>query len=248
MEKRQYEELRRQQDTYWWFRGKRDIVLDYAFGDDKPNEKLNVLDIGCGMGLMLRDLQKYGEVYGMDMEEEAVDYCRQTYYSSEDEDHIRQGSLPDDISFEDGFFDYIFALDVLEHVEDDVAGMRALHQRLKDGGHLVITVPAHMSLWSYNDELNHHFRRYEKDELTDRLVKAGFTIEKCSYYNFNLYPTVRLIRGFKNLFDMHSSDIQEEAHDSLVNRMLYRIFVSEKKWLRKHTYPTGVSLIAVVRK
>jgi len=81
MEKIMYEELRQQQNKHWWFRGKREIVIDYAkhqagFKQDQQNK---ILDVGCGMGLLLNELINYGEVYGMDVEPEAVDYCRSVF-------------------------------------------------------------------------------------------------------------------------------------------------------------------------
>ena len=73
-----YDELREQQNKHWWFRGKREIVIDYAkhqaaFKKDSSNK---ILDVGCGMGFLLTELKNYGEVFGMDVEPEAVEYCR----------------------------------------------------------------------------------------------------------------------------------------------------------------------------
>lgn len=62
------------------------------------------------------------------------------------------------IPFQDKIFDYIFALDILEHVKDDAEALQTHFNLLKANGKLILTVPALMSMWSYNDELNQHYR------------------------------------------------------------------------------------------
>jgi len=83
MEKFAYRDLIFQQNKHWWFRGKREIIIDYAehqaaFKKDPQNK---TLDVGCGMGFLLSELVHYGEVYGMDVEPEAVNYCRSVFDS-----------------------------------------------------------------------------------------------------------------------------------------------------------------------
>lgn len=251
MELQQYTELEQEQNIHWWFRGKRNIVIDLAYQNHRPNKNDKILDIGCGMGLMLNELQKYGDVYGMDMEQQAVTYCQNTYFKKSPSDanaHIKIGFLPFDVPFEKSFFDNIFALDVIEHIEDDMDALNTIHDLLKSNGRLIATVPAHMSLWSYNDELNHHCRRYERKDLMAVVQKAGFHIQKCSYYNSLLYPAVWLIRKIKNMLHIQSSDIKEKANASFINEVLYLLFKSEKYWLRQHHFPTGVSLILLAEK
>lgn len=78
MEKSQYDELKAQQNIHWWFTGKREIVIDFAevHAGLTPKANCNILDVGCGMGLMLDSLAHYGNVYGVDTEEDAVEYCK----------------------------------------------------------------------------------------------------------------------------------------------------------------------------
>ena len=92
MEKYAYEELREQQNKHWWFRGRREIVIDYAknqaaFKKDSQNK---ILDVGCGMGFLLSELQNYGEVFGMDVEPEAVEYCRSVFDTKGGGKHLRR--------------------------------------------------------------------------------------------------------------------------------------------------------------
>jgi SAM-dependent methyltransferase len=250
MEKRQYDELKAQQNIHWWFTGKREIVIDVAktyLGFEKGNDK-KILDVGCGMGLMLDALQEYGTVYGLDMEEEAVEYCNQVLAEQGKAPNVVIGSLPDHVPFQEGMFDYIFALDIIEHVKNDTAALNKLYSLLKEDGKLLITVPALMSMWSYNDELNHHYRRYEKDELLEKLNGSGLKVIKFSFYNSYLYPFAWTVRKIKRLLSIKSSDVADETKNGLTNRLLHKIFVSEKKHLRKGDFRNGVSLIAACSK
>ena len=80
--------------------------------------------------------------------------------------------------FERNAYDLIALLDVLEHVPDDLASLRAIHRRLKPGGALLLTVPANPWMWSAHDAAHHHFRRYTKKQL-ERAVPAQ-AASKCS--------------------------------------------------------------------
>lgn len=246
MEKCQYDELKRVQRTHWWFKGKEYIAMEmYKHFCKKENAR--IFDVGCGMGLTIADLAHEGEVFGMDMEAEAVEYCRENFSPEYGLTHVKQGYLPNNVPFE-GQFDTVVALDVLEHIEDDVGAMIKIHDILKDGGKFLVTVPALMSMWSGNDELNHHFRRYEKKELIEKIQKAGFRIIKCSFYNSRLFIPAYIVRKVKNMLGIKSSDVSENVRDSLMNRILTRIFMSESKTLRMGEFKIGVSLILIAEK
>ncbi len=77
--------------------------------------------------------------------------------------------------------DYIYSLNVLEHIEDDLGALRALQSRLKPGGRLMLYVPAFQSLYSSMDRLVGHFRRYRRHQLLALLERAGFEIDRVSY-------------------------------------------------------------------
>lgn len=242
MEQIQYEELKEQQNTFWWFAGKREIVTDFAvfFAGLKKGTNIRILDVGCGMGLMLERLSHFGTVFGMDTEESAVKYCTDMCNEQGIKANISKGALPDEIPFDANSFDYVFALDVLEHVDNDCRALSILHSLLKKEGKLILTVPADMSLWSYNDELNHHFRRYDKQELIEKVMQAGFHIINCSYYNSILYPAIWAVRQIKNAFHIYSSDVKTI---SCFNGILKTLFISEKYRLRNKGFKHGVSLI-----
>ena len=75
---------------------------------------------------------------------------------------VGDAPLPALPGIERGAYDMIAVLDVVEHIEDDVAALTAMGECLKPGGKILIAVPAHQWMWSAHDVVNHHHRRYSK--------------------------------------------------------------------------------------
>lgn len=85
-----------------------------------------------------------------------------------------------------GRFDVVCAFEVLEHIEDDRAAVELWRSWLRPGGHLLMSVPAHMKLWTARDEWAGHVRRYEREELKDVLQQGGFDCSRFECYGFPL--------------------------------------------------------------
>lgn len=82
-----------------------------------------------------------------------------------------------------GFFSTIFAINVLEHIKDDEAALKNIHNLLKQKGKLVLLVPAKQFAYSKLDRELGHFRRYEKKELIDKLTNTGYKVEEIYFFN-----------------------------------------------------------------
>lgn len=89
-----------------------------------------------------------------------------------------------DLSEVEGQFDYIFTLNVLEHIEDDEAITKQLFEKLRPGGVLFAFVPAFEMIWTSLDDLVGHHRRYTIDSLRHICLTAGFKIEDIRYADF----------------------------------------------------------------
>jgi SAM-dependent methyltransferase len=230
------------QKQHWWFITRKTIVLDTINRHVKQTDNIKILDIGCGSGVMLNALEKIGQTFGMDMADEAIAFSQEIFSGQ-----VEKGLLPDHVPYAENFFDVITALDVIEHVEEDVESLVTLHSRLVAGGKAVITVPAYQFLWSRFDELNEHKRRYTLTELDGKLKQSGFTVEKISYYNTLLFPVVYIVRLLNNALKRDgSSDI--DLPSPMLNFILRKIFGVEKYLLRWINLPFGVSILAVVSK
>jgi SAM-dependent methyltransferase len=82
---------------------------------------------------------------------------------------------------EDSSVDYLYTLNVLEHIADDVAALREWHQKLKPGGRMLVYVPAFQVLYSSMDLKIGHLRRYTQDELAEKVRLAGFEVTTMQY-------------------------------------------------------------------
>ena len=78
-------------------------------------------------------------------------------------------------------YDVVYTSNVLEHIEDDTKVLEQLHSKIKVNGFLAIYVPAFMCLYNQLDASVGHYRRYEKDELINKLLEANFNIKECYY-------------------------------------------------------------------
>jgi hypothetical protein len=137
-------------------------------------------------------------------------------------------------------------LDVLEHIEDDIAAAAAVRSYLEPGGLLIVTVPALPLLWSGHDVIFHHLRRYRRRELHDKLVAAGYEVRLTTYYNSWLLPPVLAVRMWKRLIGDTEPRSDFTMPRPWVNRMLTAIFSSEAQILKRSIpLPAGASLLAI---
>lgn len=108
----------------------------------------------------------------------------------------------------------------------------------------MITVPAYQFLFSYHDEINNHYRRYNIKTLKKILLDNGFEIIKISYFNFFLFPPFLIIRMIDKIFNLKRV---EKEKKSIFNELLYQIFNFEKYLLRRINLPFGSSLLALCK-
>jgi SAM-dependent methyltransferase len=193
---------------------------------------------------MVRELQRYGDVQGVDADEHAVRLCRRR--GIEAVERVRPGPLP----FEDGTFDLVTALDVVEHVDDDLGMLRELGRVLAPAGTLLISVPAFRFLWGPQDEVSHHKRRYRARELRERLDAAGFDVRRLSYFNSFLFPPIAAVRVLRP-FDPGATEMRsdfEMTQPGRLNALLARVFAAEAPLVARVDLPVGVSILGLATK
>ena len=233
-------------ETHWWLVARRRIIVDIL--DRRVRELAHVdrlLDVGCGPGMMVPALTRYGSVTVVDASAAAVEHVRRRYPDVA----AVAGELPDVVGAIDGGFDVVTALDVIEHIPDDEGALRSIRQAMAPGALLLCTVPALQLLWGPHDELNGHQRRYTRRRLVRTLEAAGFDVAWASYFNTFLFPPVAAVRLTRRLLRRPgeaASDLDTEAGP--LNGVLERVFAAERHVLRRMRLPVGVSLVAVAHR
>ncbi|HEV7665217.1 MAG TPA: class I SAM-dependent methyltransferase [Chloroflexota bacterium] len=184
MEREQYAVMARREERHWWYAGMRRValaVLDQALAG---RTGLRVLDAGCGTGGTTVELRRFGHVVGVDLAWEAIGPA-----ASRGLQALAQASI-ERLPFGSATFDVATSFEVVYHlgVASDVAALTEIRRVLKPGGVFLLRVPAHDWLRGEHDRLVHTRHRYARAELHDKLVAAGFTVDRLSWANSVLFP------------------------------------------------------------
>ena len=232
------------QDQWWWSVGRRALVkkLWKRYGNHSARRPM-ILDIGCGPGSTLKELGEFGHAYGLDVSEAALKYCSERGLNTV----CLAGASH--LPYREDLFDLVISVDVLEHVEDDVAGIREMYRVTKPGGLIVFTIPAFQLLWSRRDEQCHHMRRYRLREVQAKAAAAGLTILRTTYINLPLLVPLFLLVKVGHLI---KRDPSIKADYVLVpppiNKVLGWIVRAEARWLARFDLPVGSSICCLAVK
>ena len=168
MDRRVYDRMAEHDSTHWWYRARRDILADYLHRYGGLPRGARILEIGCGTGHNLPMLARFGTVDALEIDPAARAIAGERLGRP-----VGDAPLPELPGVARGAYDLVAVLDVVEHIEDDVAALRAMATLLKPGGKVLIAVPAHQWMWSAHDVVNHHHRRYSKVTLDKAIADAG---------------------------------------------------------------------------
>jgi len=240
-----------EEDSHWWFASRTRALLAMLDRWVRRNN-LSVLDVGCGAGNMIHHLSRYGTVVGMDNNPLPLRIAHERGYDA------RLGSA-EDMPFEDGSFELVTALDVIEHCEDDLQILRECYRVCAPEGLITVTVPAFQWLWSNNDVINDHKRRYSGSELRARVSEAGFVIKRMTYNNSFILPIAAALilarRRTEREPELATPSTNEDAYQVEmepaswpVNAFLTGVGLLEAAVLRFASLPFGTSIICIARK
>lgn len=231
-----YERMAAHDTTHWWYRARREILSDYLMRYGNLPAQARILEIGCGTGHNLPMLAQFGQVDAIE-----IDDIARAKASERLGKPVGTSPLPELSGVEPGSYDLVAVLDVVEHVDDDVAALKAMAGALKPGGKILITVPAHQWMWSAHDVVNHHKRRYSKATLTSALEAAGLEWKKLGYFNSLLFPAAIAARFVGKLTGKDDSDDSPPAKP--LNAVFEKIFAIERHLVGRMPMPPGLSLI-----
>jgi SAM-dependent methyltransferase len=247
MQQHTYAIMRRVEESHWWFVGRRQIIRSFLvrlFQDFKARGKgpaMNILDVGCGTGANLEMLSEFGTAEGVDVSTDALSFCR-----ARGLEQVKLGAA-EALPYEDCSFDLATGLDVVEHLDDDLGGLKEMRRVLRPDGRALLFVPAFMFLWGVQDDISNHRRRYTLKGLKRVVSEAGFQVERATYVNLSFFAPILLGRLL-----MRVTGVRPESENNItigfLNGVLGKLLAAERGPLRYLNFPFGVSIICVARK
>jgi len=240
---REYYALERK---HWWFTVRGKILADLVRRYCSSQPDLRILNVGVATGATSEMLQQFGKVTSLEFDSDCCEFLR-TEVGLE----VTNGSVLE-LPFADTSFDLVCAFDVIEHVDDDRKAVTELQRVCRPGGHVFVTVPALMLLWSHHDVVNQHFRRYSKSQLLE-LFKSSNGIHYATYFNSLLFLPILAFRLMSRL--LPDKLLRKGAgsdftvfEDGVSNTILRAVFSMERKLLKLFRFPIGVSIACIWQK
>ena len=238
MERAAYREMADLDQRHWWYRGRRQVLAELIRREVRPPQVASILEIGCGTGHNLEMLGRFGKVDAIELDDES----RAIAQSRLGRD-IMSARLPELKGVAEQYYDFIAALDVIEHIDDDSEAIAAISTRLKPGGKFLMTVPAHPWMWSAHDSVNHHKRRYSKGSLRRLIQGSPLKLDKIGYFNSLLFPLAVADRLVSKVRGKDEADVKLPS--TPLNSGLEAVFAAERHLVGRLPLPPGLSLFAV---
>jgi len=225
MEAAELRTLAEVEDRHWWYKERRSLLARELRRLPTPGL---ALDIGAAGGGNTRVLRAHGwRPLALEYAPTAAQIARERGI-----DVIRGDAR--ELPMRTGSLDLVTAFDVLEHIEEDYLAAAEITRVLRPGGTALIAVPADMALWSAHDEAVNHVRRYDRDGLTQAIVKGGLVVENVWSWNVLLRPVVKLRRK-----SSEGSDLDDV--NPIINTGLTAIITAER-YLPVKSLPSALRL------
>jgi ubiquinone/menaquinone biosynthesis C-methylase UbiE len=237
-------EMFKLESEYWWHKAKRRLILHLCQHYKVFQKSNNILDVGCGTGMMMTELSSKGSVFGVDGSLQALSFCKKREQAK-----VLCCDLTYPLPFKSEYFDMVTILDVLEHLDNDSLILSEIRRILKSSGYFFLTVPAYPMLWTYWDVILGHKRRYRRKQLKKLLEDHGFVVKNSSYFYSFLLPVAIIFRLVKSLF----GDSLAKSSDFIklpkaINNLLLFLSKIEMNLIEHIRIPAGLSVICVCQK
>jgi len=241
----EYANIYRVEKAHWYNIGKREFVRRWILKAGPPRKDDVLLDCGAGTGLFAKEMEAHCQVLALDALEPALELLRKRFRP---EQVIQMTGK--EVPLPDASVNYLTALDVVEHIEDDVTAVQGFHRLLKPHGVAVITVPASMHLWSDWDVSMHHYRRYDRKGLVALFPDKDWELLHVNYTNTIAFLPAWLVRKWRSRKPLDPAKEQSRTEYQIpprwLNSLLKWLFVTTSMW--RLPMPFGVSLLLVARK
>lgn len=245
MEQKVYELMDERYDTDWRSTARREFIYMLWQRYAEAKEQPRILDIGCGTGVLLAYLEERssGRGTGIDLFSSTLPYCWTRGLNS------LCVADAEELPFKENSFDFIAAVDLLEHLPNDQKAIADAYRICAEYGLFLVIAPAFDFLWSTRDVRLQHKRRYTVEGLGLKFQAAGFDIVKQTYIDLFLFPVlwlaVRIGQPFGPVADIRT-DIPNIP--GFLNSILLNILRAEALYLLRGSAPFGVATLVVGRK
>lgn len=239
----EYENIFKNEEKHFFYITNHWIVLSLIEKFKTGRRKMRILDAGCGTGLLAKKLEKYGEVLGTDISNEALKFARQRKIT------VKKASITK-LPFPKNSFDIVTCIDVINHrwVKNDLSALKELKRVLKTKGFLIIRTSANSWLTLLHDKHVYLKNRYSSNEFQGKLLKAGLIIKKISYVNMILLPIAIIQSLIEKLIPSQTTASAINSIPRPFNSFLTFILSLETRLLPWINLPFGIALIAVCEK
>jgi SAM-dependent methyltransferase len=238
MERSVYDQMAELDQRHWWYVARRKVLSALIERTVGGRRDLAILEVGCGTGHNLAMLGRFGTVDALELDPEARSLAEKRLGKK-----VMASPLPALDEVPERHYDMVGAFDVIEHVDADRAALESIARRLKPGGKLVMTVPAHQWMWSAHDVANHHKRRYSLRGLRRLFGGSPLRLEKSGYFNSLLFPLAVADRIGSRIRGKDSADLV--LPPAWLNASLEKSFALERYAIGRLPLPPGLSLFAV---
>jgi len=197
-----------------------DFLANLVSKQIKQLKANNIADFGCADGFFISkiksNLNTQTEFIGIEQDEDSLQKCLSK--------KITAFKTLEKIEKQD----IIYSFNVLEHIEDDENILKLMHSKIKEGGKLILFLPAIKFLTTSMDKKAGHFRRYSKKNIRQKLTNTGFDIEKIEYFDFIGAIFTLIYKFFDNFFSQNGNITKKQIlfFDSLfkLNKFITEFF------------------------
>jgi 2-polyprenyl-3-methyl-5-hydroxy-6-metoxy-1,4-benzoquinol methylase len=247
-----FEVLLKMQRDHFWYRGRSRFILR-ALNKFCQKDNASAIDLGGGCGgwvqyLAERSERRFSELAMGDSCLPALVEARKFLDPNIALYHCDILNL----GWKDSW-DVVFLLDVIEHIPDDAEVLKAVSEIVRPGGLVFVTTPALNFFWSYNDDVGHHLRRYNKSDMKNLATNAGLELVDARYFMFLLSPLYLLARSRRVMHLSEEEKLQliikqHQIPPAIVNSILSWVFGLERSLGYSLPFPWGTSILGVFRK